>query len=54
MAGQPEYTRHEPRDTRHDILMALLESGGRNQLLVSLGRIYRMELSMVSPELIPL
>jgi len=32
------------------LVMALIEYGGRTQLLVSLGRIYRLELSMVSTE----
>ncbi len=32
------------------LVMALIEYGGRTQLFVSLGRIYRLEISMVSPE----
>ena len=33
------------------LVMSLIEYGGRTQLLVTLGRIYRLELSMVFPEL---
>ena len=32
------------------LVMDLIEYGGHTQLLVSLGRIYRLEISMVSPE----
>jgi len=33
------------------LVMALIENGGRTQLFVSLGRIYRLELSMMALEL---
>jgi len=32
------------------LVMALIEYGGRTQLLVSLGRTHRLEISMVSAE----